>query len=324
MSEDKKPAEKVEAAKPAEAKEETPKAEAPKKEKKPMDPKKKKNIIIWSIVGGVTLVGIIVAVVLVIVLNQVDYKESYSVAQQLESKIKDFYYDYDDCEDVVEDVEYKYSGASTYSSYVSDCKSAVSQETIDLVNKLGGTSGVAHDGEVKAAFDKFNAEFKKATGSVNAETSKTLDIYDNWHKFYYNGVGMSFYSSTKESDVNTAAEYAINTGVEQLKTFGEQWKEKALEVVKARKAYDDATTGYSSLYSTYTSKRSELSTWVEKNIPKISEIVPLKFEGDSSAVRSTWNDFVKVLGTKYGESAAEDYLKGNTSTYEDLLNQLMK
>ena len=153
MSEDKKPAETVEAAKPAEAKEEAPKAEAP-KAKKPMDPKKKKNIIIWSCVGGVTLVGIIVAVVLVIVLNQVDYKESYKIAQQLDDKIRDFYYDYDDCEDVVEDVEYKYSGTSSYSSYVSDCKSAVSQETIDLVNKLGGTSGVAHDGEVKAAFDK--------------------------------------------------------------------------------------------------------------------------------------------------------------------------
>ena len=323
MSEDKKPAETVEAAKPAEAKEEAPKAEAP-KAKKPMDPKKKKNIIIWSCVGGVTLVGIIVAVVLVIVLNQVDYKESYKIAQQLDDKIRDFYYDYDDCEDVVEDVEYKYSGTSSYSSYVSDCKSAVSQETIDLVNKLGGTSGVAHDGEVKAAFDKFNDEFKKATGSVNADTAKTLDIYDNWHKFYYNGIGMSFYSSTKESDVNSAAEYAINTGVEKLKTFGEQWKEKALEVVKARKAYDDATTGYSSLYSTYTSKRSELSSWIEDNIPKIAEVVPLKFEGDSNKVRSTWNEFVSVLGTKYGESAAEEYLKGNTSTYEDLLNEFLK
>ena len=325
MSEEKKPAEKVEAAKPAETpKTETPKAEAP-KEKKPMDPKKKKNIIIWSCVGGVALIGIIVAVVLVIVLNKVDYKESYTLAKDLDDKISDFYYDYDDCLDVVEDVNDDWAGTSTYSSRVTDCKSAISKDTIDKVNQLAGTSGVAHDGDVKAKFDKFYDEFKKATSSVNDDTAKTLDVYDSWHKFVYDSDGFSFYSAT-EDKINTVANYAINSGNDTFKAFGEQWKTKALEVYKAYQEYDKATTGYSSLYSEYTSKKSALTSWRDDNLPKPSEVLPLKFEGDSTTVRTNWNEFVKILTSKYGEEATKDAVNEvmNSSTYEDLIKELMK
>ncbi len=326
MSEDKKPAETVEAAKPAEATVEAPKAEAPKKEKKPMDPKKKKNIIIWSIVGGVTLIGIIVAVVLVIVLSKVDYKESYDVAKELNSKMSDFYYDYDDCVDVVEDVNDDWASVSTFSSRVSDCKAAISQDTIALVNKLGGTSGVARDGDIKVLFDKFNEEFKKATSSVDADTSKKLDVYDSWHKFVYNSDGFSFYS-TSEDKINTVANYAIESGNDTFKAFGEQWKAKAMEVYNARQAYDKATTGYSSLYSDFTSKRNALSTWLEENLPKATEVLPLSFEDNAYEIHSAWGTLYTAIGTKYFEGKAEDAVKNATpssSDYQTILENLLK
>lgn len=326
MSEEKKPAEKVEAAKAeapkaeAKAPAEAPKAEAP-KEKKPMDPKKKKKIIIWSCIGGGVVIAAIVAVVLVIVLTKVDYKESYQIAMQLDDKIGDFYYDYDDCSDVVDDVNNDWTGTSSYSSYVSDCKNAVSKETIDLVDKLSGTSGVARDGDVKAKFDIFNEAFKKATASVNDETSKTLDVYDSWHKFVYNSDGFSFYS-TSEEKINTVANYAINSGNDTFKAFGEQWKEKAIEVYKARQAYDKATSGYSDLLKDYNTKKNALESWLEENLPKPSEVLPLSFDGDASAIRSAWSDFTTILSKKYGEKAVEDVVNG--SSYEDLLKELMK
>lgn len=327
MSEEKKPAEKVEAAKAeapkaeAKAPAEAPKAEAP-KEKKPMDPKKKKNIIIWSCIGGGVVIAAVVAIVLVIVLTKVDYKESYMLAAELDDKISDFYYDFDDCLDVVDDVENDWVGISSYSSYVSDCKTAVSQETIDKVNQLSGTSGVSRDGEVKAAFDKFYNEYKKATGSVNEETSKKLDVYDSWHKFVYESDDYYFYSSTSESDVNKVADYAINSGNDTFKAFGEQWKEKALEALKARQAYDKATSNYSALNSEATSKRRALNDWRDQNLPKASEVLPLSFEGDTSVIRSAWGDFVSTLSKKYGEKAVEDVMNGKS--YEDLIKELMK
>lgn len=339
MSEEKKPAEKVEAAKAeapkaeakaeakkteAKAEAETPKAEAP-KEKKPMDKKKKKKIIIWSCVGGGVLIAAIVAIVLVIVLSKVDYKESYLLATELNDKISDFYYDFDDCEDVVDDVENDWIGISSYSSDITDCKAAVSKDTIDMVEKLAGTSGVTRDDEVKIKFDKFYNEYKKAVGSVNDETASKLDVYDNWHKFVYDSDDYYFYSSTTESDITKIANYAINSGNDTFKTFGEQWKEKALAALKARQAYDKATSNYSALSAEATSKRRELNTWRDENLPKASEVLPLSFEGDTSTIRDAWKSFVSVLGKKYGEKAVEEVINnGSTPSYEDILKELMK
>ena len=328
MSEEKKPAETVEAAKPAEAPKaeakapaEAPKAEAP-KEKKPMDPKKKKNIIIWSCVGGGVVVAAIVAIVLVIVLTKVDYKESYDVVKKLSEPMSTFYYDYGDCKDVVDDVDDDWASVNSYSSDIKDCKAAIATETIELVKQLGGTSGVARDGEIKPLYDKFYAEFSKAVEGVDGDTASKLDIYDSWHKFVYNADGYSFYSATQDK-INEIANYAINSGHDTLKTFGEQWKEKATEVYKARKAYDDATSNYSSLYSDYTSKKSALDDWFEDNMPKAGELIPLKFEGDKYNIDDAWDDLTGAIAKKYGEKAAEDIVNGNSS-YEDLIKELMK
>ena len=260
-----------------------------------------------------------------LVLTKVDYKESYTLAVELDDKIGDFYYDFDDCADVVEDVNDDWASTTTYSSKVTDCKNAIDKNTIEQVNKLAGTSGVSRDGDVKAKFDKFYDEYKKATSSVNDDTIKTLDVYDSWHKFVYESDGFGFYGATEEK-INTTADYAINSGNDTFKSFGEQWKEKALEVLKAKQAYDKATTGYSSLYSDYTSKKSALEDWRSDNLPKPSEVLPLKFEGDASSIRSAWNDFVSVLGSKYGEKATEDAVNDiiNGSSYEDILKELMK
>jgi hypothetical protein len=290
--------------------------------KKPMDPKKKKNIIIWSCVGGGVLIAGIVAIVLVIILTKVDYEESYKIALQLDNKISTFYYNYDDCSDVVDDVNDTWSSTSSYSSRISDCKKAISKETIELVNKLAGTSGVARDSEVKAKFDAFNVEYQKAISSVNDDTEKTLDTYDSWHKFVYESDSIGFYSSTTEEKINTIANYAINSGNDTFKAFGEQWKTKALEVYQARKAYDDATTNYSDLYKTFSTKRDALETWLENNLPKPSEVLPLSFDGNEYTVNDAWNEFTSILGTKYGEKAIEDVING--SSYEDIWNELMK
>lgn len=321
MSEEKKPAEKVEAAKPAEATE-APKAEAPKKEKKPMDPKKKKNIIIWSCVGGVVLIGAIVAIVLVIVLSKVDYKESYDIVKKLSTPMNEFYYDYGDCKDVADDVDDDWASIASYTSDISDCKSAISTETTELIKQLGGTSGVSRDSDIKPLYDKFYAEYSKAIEGVDGETAKKLDIYESWHKFVYNADGYSFYS-TNQDKINEVANYAINSGHDTLKAFGEQWKEKATEVYKARKAYDDATSNYSSLYNDYTSKKNALDDWYEDNVPKAGDLIGLKFEGDKYNIDDAWENLSAAVAKKYGEKAAEDIINGNSS-YEDLINELLK
>ena len=306
MSEEKNPTkdtktktEKVEKKAP----EATAPAEAPAKKAKKSH---KGAIITWSIIGGIVLVGgITAAIVIPIVLSQVDYKESYAIAKELKSPMSDFYYDYDDCVDVVDDADDDWYSTSTYSSYVSDCKDALKPTTIELVKKLGESSGVSRDADVKLVYDKFRTEFDKAIQSVDGDLSSKLDVYENWHKFIYNAVDMSFYSHGA-SDINTYAGYAINSGNDTLKAFGEQWKTKALEVAEAYKAYDDATSGTSSLYSTFTSKRNAFNTWVEENLPKVTEVLPLSFEDNAYDIDDAWDDLYDIIEAKYTKDNVSD------------------
>lgn len=303
MSEEKNPT------KDTKTKAEAPK-EAPKAEEKPAKKEGKKShkgaIITWSIIGGILAVGgITAAIVLPIVLSQVDYKESYAIAKELKSPMNDFYYDYDDCVDVVDDADDDWYSTSTFSSYVSDCKDALKSNTIELVKKLGDSSGVSRDTEVKLAYDKFRGEFDKAIKSVDGDLNSKLDTYDSWHKFIYNAVDMSFYSHGA-SDINTYANYAINSGNDTLKAFGEQWKEKALAVASAYKSYDDCNSGCSSLYSDYSSKRNELDDWVEDNLPKVTEVLPLSFEDNAWEIDDAWDDLYSIIEFKYTKDSVGD------------------
>ena len=315
-----KPVEKAPAAK---AEETTKPAEAA--AKKPMDPKKKKTIIIWSVIGGVVGVAALAsAIILIPMLTRVDYKETYSIASQINSFMDDFYYDYDDCVDVVEDADDDWVGVSSYSSYVSDCKSILTPANVELVKKLSQSSGVQRDEEIKLIFSKFATEFNKAVPSVDADLSSKLDIYDSWHKFIYYAVDMSFYSNDA-SKINTYADYAINSGNDTLKAFGESWKEKALDVAAAYKAYDEATSDYSGLYSTYTTKRDELDDWMEANLPKVTELIPLSFEDNAWEIDDAWEDAYDAIYNKFLLNGASDLLKNNNSTdYEKILEDLLK
>ncbi len=324
MSEENKPAETVEAATPAEAPKaeatapaETPKAEAP-KEKKPMDPKKKKNIIIWSCVGGGVLIAGIVAIVLVIVLTQVDYKESYRLAKELSEPMSKFYSGYSRCEYVVEYADSYYTSASSYSTYIEGCKEAISSETTEKIKKLGETSGVSRDSDVKALYDKFWEKYSKAVSGVDDDLSKKLDTYDSWHKFIYDGESIDIVYFSNENKIDTVADYAIKSGNDTLKSFGEQWKTKAQELYKARKDYRNGTIRYSE----YSTKEDDFDDWYEESLPKLADVLPLNFDGDKSEIDEAWDDLVLVIGKKYGEKAVEDILNGGS--YEDILNEIMK
>ena len=295
--------------------------------KAPMDPKRKKNIILWCSIGGGVAVILIIIAILVPILTRVDYNETYNIASQLNSVMSDFYYDYDDCVDVVDDVNETWLSDSTYSSYVSDCKDALKPTTLDLVKRLSDASGVQRDNDVQFMFNKFLTEFNKAIVSVDNNLEDKLDIYNSWHKFIYNAVDMSFYSNDAD-DIETYANYAINSGNDTLKAFGVTWKEKALEVAAAYKTYDDATTDYTSLYTVFTTKRDEFEDWVDDNLPDITTIIPLSFEDNAWEIDDAWEDVNNLIYNKFltngGSSLIYNTTTTDTTDYEQLLQELFK
>ncbi len=306
-----KKVEKVEAKVAETQKTEAPKTEAP-KEKKPMDPKKKKRIIIWScVIGGVLIAGIVTAI-LIIMLTKVDYKESYEIATKLEDPMSDFYKNYNYCNYAVEYVDDDYPSEESFSEYIADCKKAISIDTIDLVKKLGETSGIAKDNDLKTLYNQFNELFAKAIGNANADSIKNLDIYDSWHKFMYKSDSFSikYYTNTSEL-VDKVANYAINSGNDTLKSFGETWKTKASDLLETIKSYKNGDIRYSE----YDSKVDEFDDWYEKNVPKVSELLPFNFDGDKYDVDEAWEILESAIKIKSGNEANNSSVLNNYNDY---------
>ena len=317
MSEEKKPTAKKTEKKVEEKKVEKKPAEKPtekpaeKTEKKAEKKSHKGAIITWSIIGGILLVGgITCAIVLPIVLNQVNYKESFEIAETLKPQIRSFYYDFDNCEDVTYYVDSTWSSPSYYDEYVTDCKESLNPEMIANVKKLSETGAVKTE-EIKPLFEKFNSEFSKSIASVDENLDSKLETYKKWHKFIYEADDLSYSSSTEE-DFKTVAGYATDTGVEQLKTYAETWLTKALEIKKSYK--DDS-------YSAYRTKYNAFDDWMEENQPDITEILPLSFEDNSSAVYKNFNEVYDALELKVAGEAKDAIESGD---YEHIIKELMK
>ena len=116
--------------------------------KQPMDPAKKKLIIIIvSVVSGLVVIGIALAIILPMVLR-VDYATAYNTAKELKPKIYDIYQSYD-CEYVVDEVDYSWVSVKTYDEYVEECKKIYNAGTDDLVNQLENTDGVKRNEEIR-------------------------------------------------------------------------------------------------------------------------------------------------------------------------------
>ena len=147
-----------------------------KKEEKKEDKKSHKGAIItWSIIGGILLIGgITCAIVLPIVLNQVNYQESFEIADTLKPQIRSFYYDFDSCEDITDYVTSTWTSPSSYENDITDCKDSLNPEMIENVKKLAATGAVQKDDTIKPLFDAFNSEFSKSISSVDENLDSSL------------------------------------------------------------------------------------------------------------------------------------------------------
>lgn len=265
--------------------------------KQPMDPAKKKKIILGVSVGGVVLVLGVAAAIIVPILLRVDYAPAYLIAKELKPKIQDIYHSYD-CEYVVDYVDSSYTDLKAYSEYIEGCKKVYDSGTDDLVAKLGDTDGVKRNDEIKNQFAKFNAEYTTASSGTSEDLSIKLDLWQARHNFYYAADDLD-YSTSSDSEFTTAANYLINSGNDAMKTYGEGWLERNLEIAAAYRAYRASSWQESSkYYDEYTNKKKEYSDWVAANKPDINTLAPLNFN-DTSKMYSEFNSLYDLISQTY-------------------------
>lgn len=282
-----------------------------------MDPKKKKNIIIWSCVGGGVLIAAIVAIVLVIVLTKVDYKETFEAADAADDIMYEFRSDYDDCTKVVSQVDSTWKDPDDYESLIINCKSAASDKYIPIIQKVGNTSGIQRDQDLKRLYELFAEEFKKNTDSFVEGLDAKLDVYKNWHKFIYYADDLSVYTTgISDAKIDEVAGYAINSGNETIKNYGTEWATKLKAVINAYKEY---RSDYKK-YDDYSEKNKEFSKFVESNQPNITELIPLNFVDNYYSLDSVWDDLYDAVRKKYRDNNAAS----EATQYEKYLEELLK
>lgn len=275
---------------------------APYPPKAPMDPaKKKRAILIVSLCSGLLLAGI-AALIIVPLLLRVDYAGAYRTAKELKPLIHDFYIS-DTCDYVEDYVDSAYTSAKDYTRYVDSCKEIYSDDTIQLVDALGGTDAVRRDSEIGAAYAKFKADYDSAITDGVENFYAKLDLWQARHNFKVAEYGSS-YCKTSDAEFTTAMNYLINSGNEAFKAYGEGLLERTLAVSAACRAADAAplfSANYTALHNDYQTKRDELNNWIAANKPDINSIAPLNLP-DTYKMYSDFSSLYNLISETYEDN----------------------
>lgn len=257
--------------------------------KQPMDPVKKKKLILGLSLGMGGVVVAIVAVVVVSMLTKADYGESYRVAKELKPKVSDISDNYD-CSRVIDYVSSDYTSETTYNGYIEGCV-AVAEGVDELVVKLGQTSGVKRDKDLKAQYDRFQEAIGKVLPNED-ELKQRLEVYKVWHKFVVLANELTA-SKSSDAEIQNAAKVLTESGNDVLAKYGAGWLEKTSVYVQAYRAYDNTSysaSNKSELRVERDNKQTERKNWIAANKPDIAEIGGLSFENASKM----YTEFTKL------------------------------
>ena len=271
---------------------------------KPVEKKSKKKIIIWSCVGGVVVIAVILAAILIPMLSSFSYKTAYNVAEDVKDEIRDLYYS--DCNYAESYVNSKYSSPEIYDGYVSDCREHFTDDIAKKIDELENTDGVKRDSTLNEKFKTFKDSYNLIAKS-SEDVNKILDIYSAWHRFAYNANEVATYSKdalNKEYAASTAKNLT-ESGIDELKTYGEGWYEKAVAFIDAYDAWNGDHSGISAkelskISSNYGTTKKEFLEYNNSNALKVDEKYPLNMDAVSD-VYENFKDFYNALEDIYFE-----------------------
>lgn len=198
--------------------------------KKQQDKKSHKKA--W-IIGGVVLIVLIGAGVgcalLIPPLFQPKYGESYSIAVDIKGKLDDMYSEKKaPCQEVIDNLHDENVSVERFDKMIDGCRSDL-EETRELVDRLGESSGIVKDETLKKKFDKF-AKSAESTMPTDEKIEQGLKAYQAIHEFT---VRMS---DLDEDDLNEAAardivKVLIDSGDETLIELGHGFEQHFLKIV---------------------------------------------------------------------------------------------
>lgn len=272
----------------------------PKPPKPPMNPAKKKKIIAGIILGVAGVMAAIAIVIVVVMLNKVDYGEAYRMAKEVQVDLNKFSGSRA-CRNVLTDLDNVYTDIAYYSEYVSECRDW-GEGLEEKVTKLGDTTAVRKDAEIKAQYEKFQEGVMSMLPDREALNAK-LTIAEAWHKFEV--LRDDLKNTSADAEVQAAANVLIESGNEQLKVYGEGWLEKSLAQTHAYQVWDNVPysdyQNKNALREAYTNAQKEQKEWVTANKPDIATLVDIKM-ADANKLNTEFNKLRSMIATRYEEN----------------------
>lgn len=219
------------------AKANTAKTVAAKPKTSPAKKSTKSKGTVIGIVGGILVIVAAVAVGAVVLTSKPDYHKSFDEVKELYAKLQNFT-DGSDCEKLSNDGGEVDVSEETLKGYITGCKNEV-KEISELNRKLGATSGIKKDDELKQRFEDYNAKWQTLVSHEDG-LEADLQAYLAMHRFVVKADELDL--SEDPEGMYELGDILIDSDNAGLKEYGETWNKHARTVIDVMTKYQKATT----------------------------------------------------------------------------------
>ncbi len=301
-----------------------------KKTKQPRSAKKqgKKNHKKAWIIAGVVLILVTLAGVACAVfippLFQPKYGESYSLAVDIKAKLEDMYSEKKaPCQEVMDSWNDEDVSVDRFEKMIDGCRSEL-EETRELVNQLGESSGIVKDEALKKKFDKF-AKSAESTVPNEEKIEKGLEAYRVIHEF---GVRMDEFADEAdgfedfdEETVKSITKVLIEYDDDALAEIGTGYEQRMLKIAElyrqAMRAIEENNyTEFNRIYAEMTNATDEFEKWWKTQRDVIENKDWLLDEDSIEVTKKDFDDLYKAIREMYekhydGKNEVECSKKGD-------------
>lgn len=279
----------------------------------------KKGLIIGgAIILVLAVTGVICAIVLP-PLFQPKYGESYEVAVDLKAWLEGYYGEKKaPCQDVVDSYNDETVSVDRFDDMVKKCKADIT-EGRELVAKLGESSGIMKDENLKKKYDQF-AKTAKLTMPDDEKLAKEFKAYQAVHDFSVE-IDEVDEDEFNEATVKRIAQILIDSDDDILVEVGEGFKTRSLKLVQLYHDFENASNSndysrYFELYSEIRDAADDYQDWMTDHAGMFNNKDRILDKDTVNAVKSDFDDLYKAIREMYekhydGKNEVECSKKGD-------------
>ena len=264
----------------------------------------KQKVLLISIPSAIVLIiGGFVVYASITGMFKTDYGSTYLSSKDLKNEMQKIRSDAN-CDKVVEYVSNQYTANDTYNEYVNGCRLVAEGVSDEIVAKIGDTSAVLRDEEVRRRYETLKTALKAAK-TENGEVNETLKRYSIWHEWIKAEAATDklYGDSWPDQDLNKAAAILTDSGIDEYKEYGEKWYEKKKVLADAANAYYHPAPSaiIADLHAIMKAAENDFYNFKKENELDVTELFPLELV-DTAKLYAKFEEFYNYVKDAYQDN----------------------